>query len=72
MKFHLSFLSKAHEKCKQIKGFLVEFPLQFLADDVLMPKWNTSEGDNTSSFQQEMNSFFSFECLGMAPILLWT
>ncbi|UJR34309.1 hypothetical protein I4U23_021712 [Adineta vaga] len=34
----------AHEKCKQIKGFVVQFPLDFLADDVLMPKWNTSEG----------------------------
>ncbi|CAF0819823.1 unnamed protein product [Adineta steineri] len=34
----------AHEKCKQIQGFIVEFPLEFLADDVLMPKWNTSEG----------------------------
>ena len=38
------FLIKAHEKCKQIKGFIVEFPLEFAADDVLMPKWNTSEG----------------------------
>lgn len=36
--------SKAHEKCKEIQGFVVEFPLEFLADDVLMPKWNTSEG----------------------------
>ncbi|CAF3996900.1 unnamed protein product [Rotaria sordida] len=34
----------AHEKCKQIKGFVVEFPLEFLADDVLMPGWTTSEG----------------------------
>ncbi|CAF4201090.1 unnamed protein product, partial [Adineta steineri] len=34
----------AHEKCKKIQGFIVEFPLDFLADDVLMPKWNTSEG----------------------------
>jgi len=34
----------AHEKCKQIQGFVVEFPLEFLADDYLMPKWNTSEG----------------------------
>ncbi|CAF4827457.1 unnamed protein product, partial [Rotaria sp. Silwood1] len=34
----------AHEKCKQIKGFVVEFPLEFLADDFLMPNWTTSEG----------------------------
>ncbi|CAF3547959.1 unnamed protein product [Rotaria socialis] len=34
----------AHEKCKQIKGFIVECPLEFLVDDVLMPRWNTSEG----------------------------
>ncbi|CAM4837439.1 unnamed protein product [Rotaria magnacalcarata] len=33
-----------HEKCKQIKGFIVECPLEFLADGVLMPRWNTSEG----------------------------
>ena len=39
----LSFI-KAHNKCKEIQGFVVEFPLEFLADDVLMPKWNTSEG----------------------------
>jgi hypothetical protein len=39
-------LIKAHEKCKQIQGFIVEFPLEFLADDVLLPKWNTSEGTN--------------------------
>ncbi|CAF2047324.1 unnamed protein product, partial [Rotaria magnacalcarata] len=32
-----------HEKCKQIKGFIVECPLEFLADAVLMPRWNTSE-----------------------------
>jgi len=38
------FLIKAHEKCKQIQGFVVEFSLEFLADDFLMPKWNTSEG----------------------------
>jgi hypothetical protein len=35
---------KAHEKCKQIQGFLVEFPLDFAADDVIMPKWSTTEG----------------------------
>ncbi|CAF4844628.1 unnamed protein product [Rotaria sp. Silwood1] len=34
----------AHEKCKQIKGFVVEFPLEYLADDVLMPRWTTKEG----------------------------
>ncbi|CAF1045451.1 unnamed protein product [Adineta steineri] len=34
----------AHEKCKQIQGFIVEFPIDFLADDMTMPKWTTSEG----------------------------
>ncbi|UJR32480.1 hypothetical protein I4U23_019942 [Adineta vaga] len=34
----------AHDKCKQIQGFIVEFPIDFLADDVIKPKWNTSEG----------------------------
>lgn len=35
---------EAHDQCKQIQGFIVEFPLNFLGDDVLLPKWNTSEG----------------------------
>jgi len=35
---------RALEKCKGIQGFIVEFPLEFLADDTLLPKWNTSEG----------------------------
>ncbi|CAF4325543.1 unnamed protein product, partial [Rotaria sp. Silwood2] len=34
----------AHEKCKQIKGFIVEFPLEFFANDFIMPRWTTSEG----------------------------
>jgi len=61
-------LFKAHEKCKQIQGFIVEFPLEFLADDVLMPKWNTSEGLKLSLFEYK----YKIEFLGMAPILLWT
>ncbi|CAF0767503.1 unnamed protein product [Adineta ricciae] len=34
----------AYDKCKQIQGFLVEFPIDFLADDNIKPKWNTQEG----------------------------
>ncbi|CAF4509501.1 unnamed protein product [Rotaria sp. Silwood2] len=34
----------AYDKCKKIQGFIVEFPIEYLADDVIMPKWNTSEG----------------------------
>ncbi|CAF1294151.1 unnamed protein product [Rotaria sordida] len=34
----------AHDKCKEIQGFIVEFPIEYLADDVIMPKWNTSAG----------------------------
>ncbi|CAF4895451.1 unnamed protein product, partial [Rotaria sp. Silwood1] len=37
----------AHKKCKQIKGFVVEFPLEYVADDVLIPKWTTKEGQST-------------------------
>jgi hypothetical protein len=64
------FLIKAHEKCKQIQGFVVEFSLEFLADDVLMPKWNTSEGSIINLIFKS-NLFFLFY-LGMAPVLLWT
>lgn len=35
---------EALQLCRRIRGFVVEFPLEFAADDVLMPKWNTSEG----------------------------
>ncbi|CAF3982782.1 unnamed protein product [Rotaria sordida] len=34
----------SHEKCKKIQGFIVEFPLEFVADDILFPKWTTTEG----------------------------
>ncbi|CAF0855862.1 unnamed protein product [Rotaria sordida] len=34
----------SHEKCKKIQGFIIEFPLEFVADDVLFPKWTTTEG----------------------------
>ncbi|CAF1160764.1 unnamed protein product [Rotaria sp. Silwood1] len=35
----------AYDKCKKIQGFIVEFPIEYLADDVIMPKWNTSEDE---------------------------
>ncbi|CAF4014666.1 unnamed protein product [Adineta steineri] len=39
----------AYNKCKQIQGFIVEFPIEFLTDDSIMPKLITSQGVAPSS-----------------------
>ena len=37
---------QAHEKCKQIQGFIVEFPIEFLLDNI-----NTTTTNNNNNIK---------------------
>ncbi|CAF2814370.1 unnamed protein product [Rotaria sp. Silwood2] len=76
---------KAYDKCKKIQGFIVEFPIEYLADDIIMPKWNTSEGcfllllyNHTMTYfplyKEKLfpSIHFIFCFTGIVPVLLWT